>query len=627
MCGIAGLCNWKKDPEENIERMKQRMLHRGPDAGGTWRSPDGNVLFGHRRLSILDLSEAGAQPMTTPDGRFTICYNGEIYNYQEVAERLLKEGRVRAFTGTSDTEVLLAALAQYGVEEGIRLCKGMFAAALYDAQDKCLYLLRDRAGEKPLYYGFVNGSFVFASDIGSIAALEGFANPIDRRVLPLYLAYGYIPAPYTIWQDVYKLEPGRILTLRPPYDKNSLTQRSYWDMREVAAAGERSLFNGSEEEASAELERLLREAIRGQMRSDVPLGAFLSAGVDSPVIVALMQDMSRAKVHTFTIGMEESGYDEAAAAGEIARRLGTDHTQLYISKEDAKAVIPGISGMYGEPFADSSQIPTYLVSKLTRQHVTVSLSGDAGDELFCGYRSYESAERIWNKIGRIPRPLRLAAGAAAGALPFSLGQVRDYQARLLRQKSIERVHELSNFEDPLAAKLSAGSSLLPHANRDYPDGLLRKGLSNLMLMDLLQYLPDDILVKVDRAGMAVSLETRIPFLDRDVMEFAWRLPLSYKRRDGVSKRVTRDILYRYVPRELLERPKKGFSIPISQWLQEPDLREWAQSLLEPARLREQGFFPLQTVERLWKDYTEKGIWRVQIWYLLMFEEWYLAHAV
>ncbi len=625
MCGIAGFCNWKENPEENIERMKQRMLHRGPDAGGTWFSEDRSLVFGHRRLSILDLSPLGAQPMTSHSGRYTICYNGEIYNYKEVADRLLAGEKTAAFRGGSDTEVLLEALEHYGVKEGIRLCKGMFAIALYDRQEETLYLLRDRVGEKPLYYGFVGDSFVFASDIGSIVSLQGFANPVNRQVLGLYMAYGYIPAPYTIYENIYKLEPGFVLTCRKPF--RAFRKEPYWSMKDVALAGEKDLFTGSEEEAAKELERLLRRAIGGQMRSDVPLGAFLSAGIDSTTIVSLMQDMSEKKVRTFTVGMEDAAYDEAVAAKEIAAHLGTEHTEIYISDQDAKAVIPGLSAMYGEPFGDSSQIPTYLVSKLTREHVTVSLSGDAGDELFCGYLSYRSADRIWNKIKGIPYPLRKAAGAAAMALPVDLGQVRTYQARLLQAKSMEDVHALSFFEELLAGQICLDQTLLPCGYSEYTRGLLQEERSNLMLMDMLMYLPDDILVKVDRAGMAVSLETRIPLLDRDVVEFAWRLPIDYKEKDGITKRVSRRILYQYVPRELVERPKKGFSIPIAKWLKEPGLKEWAQTLLDEKRIREQGFFDAAVVAKIWSDYLERDIWRPQIWYLLQFEEWWLDHAV
>ena len=399
MCGIAGFCNFEGDKQSNIERMKRRIYHRGPDAGGSFFSEDGQVVLGHRRLSIIDLSEGGSQPMASHSGRYVIAYNGEIYNYKQVRDRLLQDKKVSFFRGTSDTEVLLEALEAYGVKEGISLCKGMFAIALYDKKEQLLYLLRDRIGEKPLYYGRVGESFVFASDVGAIAELEGFHNPVNRKVLGLYFVHGYIPAPYSIYEDIYKLEPGTILKLRLPFQSlESAEYETYWSVKETAKKGQENPFKGTREEAADELERLLKEAIAGQMTADVPVGAFLSAGIDSSTIVALMQSLNKGRVKSFTIGMEDQAYNEAVYAGEIARHLGTEHTELYITEEDARAVIPALAGMFGEPFADSSQIPTYLVSKLTREHVTVSLSGDGGDELFCGYTSYPSVERIWNKM-------------------------------------------------------------------------------------------------------------------------------------------------------------------------------------------------------------------------------------
>ncbi|MDE6204282.1 MAG: asparagine synthase (glutamine-hydrolyzing), partial [Lachnospiraceae bacterium] len=403
MCGIAGFCNLKGDREKNIEQMKERMYHRGPDAGGNYFSEDGCITLGHRRLSIFDLSENGAQPMVSHSGRYVISYNGEIYNYKKIARRLLDEKKVKAFRGTSDTEVLLEAFEAYGVKEAISLCKGMFAIALYDKKEQMLYLLRDRIGEKPLYYGLVGEGFAFASDIGSISVLDGFKNPINSAVLDLYFVHGYIPAPYSIYENIYKLEAGAILKVKLPFRGIESTEMErYWSIKETARKGQENLFQGSEKEAADELERLLKESIKEQMAADVPVGAFLSAGIDSATVVALMQSLHKGKVKSFTIGMEEKDYNEAVYAREIAKHLGTEHTELYITEEDARAVIPKISAMFGEPFADSSQIPTYLVSRMTREHVTVSLSGDGGDELFCGYTSYSSVERIWNKMKNIP---------------------------------------------------------------------------------------------------------------------------------------------------------------------------------------------------------------------------------
>lgn len=619
MCGIAGFCNRKGHWQKDIENMNKRMFHRGPDAGGIWSSADESVVFGHRRLSIVDLSETGAQPMTGRSGRFTICYNGEIYNYKKLAEKLLSEGKVTAFRGTSDTEVLLEAFESYGVEETVKQCKGMFAIALFDKETKKLWLLRDRVGEKPLYYGFVNGEFVFASDLGSIRALEGFCNPIEEKVLQLYFVHGYIPAPYSVYQDIYKLEPGCILELDAPYKKVKI--HPYWSMTEAAVYGQKHLFTGSGTEAADELERLLKASVKEQMAADVPVGAFLSAGIDSSTIVALMQSLSGRKVKSFTIGMEEKEYNEAVYAKEIAKHLGTEHTELYITEKDAKQVIPSLAGMFAEPFADSSQIPTFLVSKMTREHVTVSLSGDGGDELFCGYVTYDSIDRIWNKMKNIPYPVRKLCSELIVHNPLIRDKVHQTKGMLLGAKDPVKLYELSNQEEPLSLKVSKNTEHCPYKHSEYKYGAIRDLQHNIMLMDMVMYHPDDILVKVDRAAMAVSLETRVPMLDKDVVEFAWTLPIEYKKKDGVGKKVLRDVLYRYVPKEMMERPKKGFSIPIMKWLKEPELREWAETLLDRKVIERQGILNPDVVEKIWKDFTEKDIWRIQIWYILMFQEW------
>lgn len=625
MCGIAGFCNWTQNPQKNIEQMNQRMLHRGPDAGGVWMSEDGNVVFGHRRLSIVDLSPNGAQPMTSASGRFVICYNGEIYNHRQLSDKLIKEGRVSAFRGTSDTEVLLEAFEQYGVEETIKQCKGMFAIALYDKKEKELWLLRDRVGEKPLYYGFVNNSFVFASDIGSIAALDGFSNPINKEVLNIYFVHGYIPAPYSVYENISKLQPGCVLRIKAPFKEPQIAP--YWNIKEVAKYGQEHLFTGSFDEASLRLESLLKDAIKDQMMADVPVGAFLSSGIDSTTIVSLMQSLNERPIRTFTIGVEDEKYNEANVAKEIAAHLGTDHTEMYISEDDAKAVIPSLAYTFGEPFADSSQIPTYLVSKLTRQHVTVSLSGDAGDELFCGYGSYQSIHRIWNKAKKIPYPMRrLASELLLTGLSKGESDKRT-RALLLGAKSEADLYERSAERDPLCRAITKETKLPEFAYTTYEKGYLEDVRSNVMLMDMLMYHPDDILVKVDRCGMAVSLETRIPLLDKDVVEFAWSLPLEYKYQDGVTKRIMRDILYRYVPKELMERPKRGFSIPVQKWLKEPKLREWAETLIDRKTLEAQGILNPDTVWAIWKDYVENDVWRPQIWYILMFQEWMSYSAV
>lgn len=653
MCGIAGLVGFGRTGRQNIERMKARMAHRGPDADGTWLSPDGTVVLGHQRLSIRDLSPAGAQPFVSASGWSVIVYNGEIYNSAEVKRALKDAGWSGSFRSTCDTEVLIEACEWLGVERTLGLCRGMFAFGLYDLAHGTLTLARDRAGEKPLYYGCIpnpegRSAFVFASDPGSIAATEGFAQPIDRGVLDIYFEHGYIPAPYSIYEGIRKLVPGTILTVdlaekslpetAEEWKKRSAVQ-VYWSMRETAQSGREHPFDGSREEASRELERRLREAIRGQSEADVPLGAFLSAGIDSSTVVALMQTQSERPVRTFTIGMEDPAYNEADAAARIAQHLGTDHTELKISEKDAKGVIPLLPEMFAEPFADSSQIPTYLVSRLTRQYVTVSLSGDAGDELFCGYTTYASAERVWRRCQRIPRLFRKCGGGLVLHSPLRRVPALAVESRLLAADCPEDIYRRSFLSDPRTGSIALEHPGYPYAYTETGRDELGEVNRDIMLMDARMYLPDDILVKVDRTSMAVSLESRVPMLDRDVCEFAWTLPIDYlraahpSREDGtidargnrLGKLVLRDILYRYVPRKLVDQPKRGFAVPLARWLREPELREWAQALLSPERIRREGYLNADVVSSLWNEYTESGVWHQQIWYILMFEAW-LEHA-
>lgn len=620
MCGIAGFCGNPVNWRENIEKMNRRMYHRGPDGGGVWASSDASVVLGHRRLSIVDLSENGAQPMRSASGRYVCVFNGEIYNYRRLRDKLLKEKKVTAFRGTSDTEVLVEAIEAYGVQETIRHCKGMFAIALFDDQTKRLTLIRDRIGEKPLYYGFVNGHFAFASDIASIRALDGFDNPVDEKVLQLYFIHGYIPAPYSVYKDICKLDAGCMLELDAPYREPRIS--AYWSVREAAVYGQAHPFQGSRQEAADELERLLKASIREQMVADVPVGAFLSAGIDSSTVVALMQAQSAQKVKSFTIGMDDPAYNEAVYAKEIARHLGTEHTELYITADDAREVIPKLAGIFGEPFADSSQIPTYLVSRMTREHVTVSLSGDGGDELFCGYTSYDSIGRIWGKMRRCPYGIRrLASSLLVGNPLIRNNQILQTKAYLLGAKSPEHLYELSNAQEASNLRIALETSAYPYKHNSYPYGALRDPQNSIMLMDMEVYHPDDILVKVDRAAMAVSLETRVPMLDKDVVEFAWTIPMAYKKQGTDGKLVLKDVLYRYVPREMMDRPKKGFSIPVTQWLREPGLRGWAESLLDDSLIRQQGILNADAVARIWRDFIENGNWRIQIWYILMFQSW------
>lgn len=626
MCGIAGFCNGDFDWRKAIEKMNECLHHRGPDASGVWASEDRQVVLGHKRLSIVDLTPSGTQPMESHNGRYIIAYNGEIYNYPVIKDRLIREKKVTAFRGTSDTEVLLEAVSAYGLEETLKMSKGMFAIALYDKKEQMLFLARDRVGEKPLYYGFVGKSFVFASELNAIVSLDNFQNPVNKGILEAYFRYGYIPAPYSVYENIYKLEPGKILKMKAPFQTYEFS--TYWSMKDIARYGQTHLFQGSGQEAAEELERLLKNAIRGQMMADVPVGAFLSAGIDSSTIVALMQSVSDKRVRSYTIGMQERDFNEAEIAGKIAAHLGTEHTELYITEEDAKRVIPKLGAMFGEPFADSSQIPTYLVSRMTRDHVVVSLSGDGGDELFCGYQTYQSIERIWQKTARIPAFARKPASAALLHSPWGKEGSLATRARLLGASGVEDMYRRSEIGEGLdllapEVRRELVSSALDGKSCEtvmdtYPAGLLPEPLHNLMLMDMLMYHPDDILTKVDRTAMAVSLETRVPMLDKDVVEFAWTLPISYKKEGNITKKILRDILYKYVPQELMERPKTGFAIPLHKWLKEPELREWAEGLLGQQEIKKHKLLNENAVARMWEDFVERGVWRQQIWYVLMF---------
>lgn len=642
MCGINGIVNYREKPIDNILGMNEAILHRGPDAGDYYLDEQNKVVLGHRRLSILDLSENGAQPMRTADDRYVICYNGEIYNHAELLDTMYAEGFRGRLKGTSDTEILIEAIAFWGLRRTLDYVKGMFALALYDRLEEKLYLTRDRVGEKPLYYGMVDGSFVFASDIGSIRSLTYFRNSVNHDVLGLYLQYGYIPAPYSIYTGICKLCPGTVLRL----DIHTLqfTTETYYDMRSVAFHGEQNPFSGTREEAADRLEKLLQDTVRGQMISDVPLGAFLSGGIDSSLVVSMMQSVSDRPVKTFTIGFDVEKYNEAEYAKDIARHLGTDHTELYVGQREAFDVIHNLSKAYTEPFADSSQIPTMLVSRMTREHVTVSLSGDGGDELFCGYSLYQGAASEWKslqkRIGKIP--MKRLIGKCAGALSGNNDGILYKLGNYLTIPDMETAHWRNGLENGTIFGLLrkkcenpipfGKKKLIACSNTEYQAGMLKAPEHNLMLMDLLQYHPDDILVKVDRAGMFYSLETRIPLLDRDVMDFAWSLPLSYKMsRDEngkqITKRVMRDVLYRHVPREMMERPKKGFSVPLSTWLREGELNEWATQLLQDGRGVASEYINTKQVDRMWADYLQYGKWTEKIWYLLMLYQWmteYLA---
>lgn len=633
MCGIAGICNYDRHPIENILAMNQAQIHRGPDAGDYWMDESNKVILGHRRLSIVELSDAGAQPMRSASERYVLVYNGEIYNSDQLREILQQKRRMQGsalkLRGTSDTEILLEAVETLGLMGTLKLVKGMFAFALYDREEKQLYLVRDRMGEKPLYYGRVNNCFVFASDIGAIRRIEGFHNEVNQEVLNLYFRYGYIPHPYTIYQQIWQLNPGGILKIRNPFEKWELDQ--YWDIMEVAKRGQENQFAGTEQEATERLEILLKNAIAGQMRADVPLGAFLSGGIDSSLTVSLLQSLNSRKVRTFTVGFKEKGYNEAEYAAETAKHLGTDHTELYVDYSDVMEVLPHLPEAYGEPFADSSQLPTMLVSRLTREHVTVSLSGDAGDELFCGYNSYKDMKKglgiVQGKAAFLRGGVRRTVGKVCSAMSNAYTPLLYKAGNCFVVDTPESYYRCTSQTDCRIPYLSRKRNIPSCSNMLYPDGYLQGGENNLMLMDMLQYLPDDILVKVDRAGMYYSLENRIPLLDKDVVEFAWMLPLEYKYQNGITKKILRNILYRYVPKKMLERPKKGFGVPVEQWLASGSMREWAEDIIAKARPMAGELINLKYFDAIWKEYLEQKKWNPVIWYVLILEQWILYNRI
>ncbi|MBV2182165.1 MAG: asparagine synthase (glutamine-hydrolyzing) [Castellaniella sp.] len=652
MCGFTGFLGATQAGDQDaaravLTRMADAIISRGPDDFGLW-SDGAGIGLAHRRLSILDLSPAGHQPMACPTGRYAIAFNGEIYNHLDLRRELEETGRLPAgehpWRGHSDTETLLAGFLAWGIRATIERCVGMFAFAVWDRQERVLTLARDRLGEKPLYYGWQGqgdgACFLFGSEIKALRRHPAFRAEIDRDALCLLMRHNYIPAPYSIHRDIFKLPAGCLLTMS--LDRREPRIDRYWSLPEVAVAGVRNPWTGSPEEATDALEGLIGSAVRQQMLADVPLGAFLSGGIDSSAIVALMQSQSSRPVKTFTIGFHEDGYDEAGHARAVSRHLGTDHTELYVTPQQALDVIPRLPDLYSEPFADSSQIPTFLVSQLARQKVTVSLSGDGGDELFAGYGRYVRNERHWQRVSRWPHAARLLAAWGMRALPPEawntlLGPLQPAMPRSLRQADVgAKLHKAAGM---LAAR-RIDDVYLQALTRWEPAGLVidgrepttclrgnpprLEGLSSvqrLMALDAITYLPDDILVKVDRAAMGVSLESRVPLLDHRVVEFAWRIPQDLKRRDGVNKWILRQVLYRHVPRELIERPKMGFGVPVGQWLRGP-LRDWAESLLDESRLRREEFFNPSRIRHAWEQHLSGRRNRhSQLWGVLMFQAW------
>lgn len=620
MCGIAGVCNRFLSWKDDLTDMNRRMSHRGPDAQGIWSNKDHSVALGHVRLSILDLSEAGGQPMESRDGRYVIVLNGEIYNHITMRQKLLNDSKISAFRGHSDTEVLIEYVSAYGVEAALKASVGMFAIGLYDKKNRKLYLARDRMGEKPLYYGFVNQNFVFASDIGCIGKIGKEELKIDQDALSLYFKHGYIPAPYTIYKGIYKVEAGSIIEIEAPYCKYS--QYKYWDIMQVAKSGQENLFKGSENEATDQLESLIKESIKNQMVADVPVGAFLSGGIDSSVVVSIMQELSSNRIKTFSIGFDENLYNEAKDAKNTAEYIGTEHTELYIGPKDIIQIIPELPYIYGEPFADSSQLPTFFVSKLAKEKVTVSLSGDGGDELFCGYNSYKYVFQIWNRIKKIPYPVRRGAVSFFNKLNINDSYYFNAIKKFSACKNPEEIYTGLSDIKSISERIMPERKVPAYKYSEFPYGYLIGQLEeNIMLMDMLMYLPDDILVKVDRSAMAVSLESRIPLLDKNIVEFAWTLPHEYKADNKTSKKILRNVLYRYVPREMMERPKKGFSIPVAKWIRNGSLAEWAGDMLSEDRIAREGFFDGKAVGKLWNEFKRDGKDAARVWYLLMFEMW------
>jgi asparagine synthase (glutamine-hydrolysing) len=650
VCGLAGFLS-RGEPLEAAAmaalatRMADTIRHRGPDDSGVWADPAAGIALAHRRLSILDLSPLGRQPMVSHGGDWVIVFNGEIYNFADLRAEL--EACGHAFRGHSDTEVMLAAFEAWGFEAALRRFNGMFAFAVWQRSARKLYLARDRLGKKPLYYGWAGKTFLFGSELKALQAHPDFRGEIDAGALALFLRHCYVPSPYSIYRGICKLPPASWIALGGEAPGAMPEPVPFWSVKQVAEEGLRRPF-ASAGEALEALDHLLRDAVKLRMIADVPLGAFLSGGIDSSLVVALMQAQTTRPVKTFAIGFHEESFDEARHARAVAEHLGTDHTEQYVTPADAMHVIPCLPAMFDEPFADSSQIPTFLVSKLARSRVTVSLSGDGGDELFGGYSAYQTNLRFWRRYGGLPRTARrlLAAGARAlspqawdglfarldpvlpAAVKRSGAGIRLHRlATALSQDTAETVYRsLMSFWQPPFTLVRGASEPLTAFTDPARRAAVDSFAATMMYLDMVAYLPDDILVKVDRASMAVSLEARGPLLDYRVAELAWRIPLSMKIRQGQGKWILRQLLYRYVPPELVERPKAGFAVPIGVWMRGP-LREWAEELLRPERLAEDGLLDPAPVQNVWRQHIH-GVhdWGRHLWPVLMFQAWRQAQS-
>ncbi len=645
MCGIAGILDPTASTSTDrlgalASSMASSVQHRGPDSSGVWVDADAGVAFGHQRLAVVDLGVGGAQPMLSGGGRWVTVYNGEIYNHPEVRRRLERAGTV--FRGSSDTEVLVAAVERWGIDRALDACEGMFAAALWDRQDRELHLLRDRFGEKPLYYGWVGGFFAFGSELKALCALPGFDAELNRRAVTSYLRHNCVPAPDTIWCGVRKLTPGHLVTLRTPAHGVLPEQRCYWSAAEAVARARELQLTGSDSEMVDQLEEALSNAVAARMVADVPVGAFLSGGIDSSTIVALMQRHASGAVRTFTVGFADRSFDESSEAAAVAAYLGTDHTAVHVGDAEAIEVIPHLPDLWDEPFSDVSQIPTYLVSRVARRDVTVSLSGDGGDELFAGYNRHAWLDRVWGRAAVLPAGARRTAGSALGRVPPGVVEQAARAARILpagwrvrnpssKVSKLARVLTASDPEDAYRALTThwdaATSMVLGNQDRGASDGQRRSpvaggGITEQMLWsDLVGYLPDDILVKLDRGAMAVSLETRVPFLDRGILDLAWRLPLDAKLRAGQTKWVLRQVLERYVPAALVERPKMGFGLPIGSWLRGV-LAPWAEHLLDERRLQGQGLLDPVPIRRAWELHRAgRRDLGYELWDVLVLQSW------